>query len=318
MLHVFIINPAAGTRDRTAELTAEAKRLFDARGLRWTVEPTRRAGHALELAVRYAEAGEPVTLYACGGDGTLGEVARGVSGRSGCRVAPVPIGTGNDFVKCFAADAAGHFRDLSQLLDGVERPVDAMRVGEERISLNIVSAGMDAAVAQNVRRFKRLPLVGGRAAYNLSVACSFFTSVCNRFAFEVDGRPIAPRDYLFAVAANGRYYGGGFHAAPVADIQDGWLDFIRVPSLPRRRLLAMINSYKRGEHLEKYDFIEHIRCRSLRILSERPVALNIDGEIELMSNPEISMLPGAVRLLLPGRYVNKSQKSLLEIGELST
>ena len=38
---------------------------------------TTRPGHAEEIARRAAQSGEEIRIYACGGDGTLNEVANG-------------------------------------------------------------------------------------------------------------------------------------------------------------------------------------------------------------------------------------------------
>ena len=80
MRHIFIINPAAGKRNCTAEIMAMAKRLT-ARGLKTECILTKSPGHARETAAAAAAAGGPVRFYACGGDGTVNEVANGIAGQ---------------------------------------------------------------------------------------------------------------------------------------------------------------------------------------------------------------------------------------------
>ena len=75
MKHVFIINPAAGKRDCTARLMGMAKQLEVRHGLDVECILTRRPGHAMETVRSLAARGEPVRIYACGGDGTVNEVA---------------------------------------------------------------------------------------------------------------------------------------------------------------------------------------------------------------------------------------------------
>lgn len=297
MRHVFILNPKAGKFDRTPALQAEIQTLFDGRGEVYEMVVTQYPGHAEQIARRCAADGVETTLYACGGDGTLGEVAQALPGNPQLILAPVPTGTGNDFVRSFLPNAKARF-SLPSLLNGRVVPLDLLMAGE-RVSLNIASVGLDAAIAQNMARFKRLPLIRGETAYMLSLVCCFFTSMRYRYQFEIDGAPQPEGDILFAVIANGRYYGGGFMAAPLADWQDGLIDFIQIPAMSRLRLLPMIGSYKRGAHLQKYDFIRFAQCRQVRILSDKPVALNRDGEIAPAQNPIIKILPAAARLLIP-------------------
>ncbi len=297
--HVFILNPMAGKKDCTPALKAEIKALFSGRDENFEVVVTQYPGHAEQIARRCAAEGAETTLYACGGDGTIGEVAQALPGNPQLILAPVPAGTGNDFVRGLESLPGVRQRfSLSALTGGQVVPLDLLMAGN-RVSLNIASVGLDAAIAQHMVRFKRLPLIKGETAYKLSLLYCFFTSMRYRYQFEIDGDPQPEEDCIFAVAANGRYYGGGFMAAPLADCQDGLIDFISIPTLPRLRLLPMIGSYKRGEHLQKYDFIRFVRCRQVRILSDRPVALNRDGEITPAQNPVIKILPAAARLLLP-------------------
>ena len=118
-------------------------------------------------------------------------------------------------------------------------------------------------------------------------------------AFEIDGKTVPAADYVFAIAANGRFYGGGFHAAPLADIQDGLIDFICIPARPRIRLLPMISRYQKGEHLERYDFIKLIRCKKIKYISDAPVELNCDGEVADSVNPVVEVIPNGMKLLVP-------------------
>ena len=304
MRHVLLINPAAGKSNRTAELTRAAASVFARRTEPWEILSTAYPGHARALAREIAARGEETIVYVCGGDGTLGEAADGLAGRKACALAPVPLGTGNDFVRYFGTDAPERFYALAALADGVTRPIDLLRVNG-RVCINIASAGFDAAVCARMPMYKRLPLVSGSAAYKLALAHGFFTAVKNRFSFEIDGVSAEAADYVFAVAANGSFYGGGFHAAPRARLADGLIDLVRIPSMPRSQMLRMVGAYRRGEHLERYGWIRFTRCRSVRFLSEEPIGMNLDGEIVPMCDPLITVEPGALRLRVPAALADK-------------
>ena len=308
MRHLVILNPAAGKKDNTAAIAAEAEKVFAMAGLEYTVEMTEYPGHAGVIAKKAAQSGEDVTIYACGGDGTISEAAQALYNAPNVTLAPVPVGTGNDFVRTIAGDDEHSRYTLTELVTTGKTVSADMMVAGGKVAINIVSAGLDAAIAKDVSRYKRIPFVSGAMAYNLSTAINFFTSVKNRMAFEIDGKLMPAGDYVFAIAANGRFYGGGFKAAPIADIQDGLIDFIRIPSRSRIKLLPMIENYRKGNHLDKYDFIELIRCKKIKIISDKPVDLNCDGEVEAVENPTIEVIPNGMKLLIPGKFVYVSQK----------
>lgn len=106
MKHIFIINPTAGKRNCTTELMEMAKGLETRHGLDVDCILTKRPGHATEKVRAIAQAGEAVRFYACGGDGTVNEVANGIIGCPNAAMTCIPVGTGNDFLKNFGDSAS--------------------------------------------------------------------------------------------------------------------------------------------------------------------------------------------------------------------
>ena len=75
MKHLFIINPAAGSRDRTKDYSVAIHEACSARNLDYRIEVSAAPGECMRIAREAALTGEEVRIYACGGDGTLNEVA---------------------------------------------------------------------------------------------------------------------------------------------------------------------------------------------------------------------------------------------------
>ena len=92
MQHIFIINPTAGKVDASVALIPQIHAAASRAGLHPTIEVTRRAGQARDLAAQYAAGGEEVYLYACGGDGTLNEILQGTVGHPNAAIGCVPCG----------------------------------------------------------------------------------------------------------------------------------------------------------------------------------------------------------------------------------
>ena len=101
MKHIFIVNPAAGKSDRTAEYREMIDAAFAPRGLSYELLVSGAPGECRTLARQAAQSGEEVRLYACGGDGTLNEVINGVVGYDNAAVTHFPGGSGNDTIKIF-------------------------------------------------------------------------------------------------------------------------------------------------------------------------------------------------------------------------
>ncbi len=79
---------------------------------------TEGEGHAESWPGRPPRPGEPVRIWACGGDGTLNEVVNGAAGFDNAAVTCVPKGTGNDFLKLFGPRFRELFNDLEALAAG--------------------------------------------------------------------------------------------------------------------------------------------------------------------------------------------------------
>lgn len=105
MKHIFVINPAAGRHNRQAELAGLCRQVAMGRDLEYEILVTERPGHGVELVRRAClqAGGAHLRLYAVGGDGTLNEIARGALGMWNVAIGHFPVGTGNDFIKTFAA-----------------------------------------------------------------------------------------------------------------------------------------------------------------------------------------------------------------------
>ena len=284
--HIFILNPAAGRQDSTVRVSEMIDAVLQRRGLAYELHRTLYAGHAAELvsglARKYTE--QVCRFYACGGDGTLNEVAAGAAGFPNAQVACFPCGTGNDFVKLFSGRE--HFLSLDDLIDGNVISMDIMRINES-YAFNLCSTGFDARVSHWVSENKRRLPFSGKLAYNLSILVNFFQKLSRHFRVTIDGESFEG-EYSILVAASGRYYGGGFYAVPEADPDDGLLDFLLIRRMSHAGLLRYIGNYAKGLHQEMGGAALYKRGRSITIESENPEPVNADGEIFMLKSVTIS------------------------------
>lgn len=292
--HIFIVNELAGKKKSTQKFFAKIRTLAAQNPL---VEylPTKQAGDATRLARTEAEKGDPVRLYFVGGDGTLFEGLNGIVGFDNVEIGCVPCGTGNDYIKEYPE---GKFHDLHAQIEGTARTVDIIRIGE-KYAINLCSVGMDAEVAAQMDIFKRWPLLKGRGAYVLSLLYCFFSKIRFPLKIIIDDAETIEGTFLFAVAANARYYGGGFLPAPTAKPDDGHLDFVMVNAVSRARILRLLNRYKEGTALEVPGLGIQRTGKKMTLSSKVQFAVNMDGECFYANEASFEIVPQAVKFIVP-------------------
>ena len=295
MKHLFIINPAAGSRNRTQESSEIIHKVCRARGLDYEIRVSTAPGECSRIAREAAETGEEYRIYACGGDGTLNEVANGVAGFPNVAITVYSGGSGNDFAKLF--DDPKAFFDLHRLMDAEEVAFDMIRCNGD-IALNICSVSLDARIGTDVSNYKRLPLLQGFRAYAASTVVNVIRGIAEHYVVEVDGQ-VYDQEFTFVCVCNGRYYGGGFNPIPDADPTDGKLDILLVDKVTRTQVPFVIGKYKEGRYQELSHIAKYIKADSIKIICDRPTAVNVDGELRTAQVVEFQVAPEKIRFFYP-------------------
>lgn len=290
MFHLFIVNPAAGKYDSSKELISEIRQFYKHEN--YEIILTEYTGHAQKISAQYVSKYEEITVYACGGDGTVNEVLNGIGAYSHANLAIIPIGSGNDFVRNLnvSYENVGHF-----LTANIQK-TDLLQVANY-LALNVISIGFDASVAKNFARFRKF----GKQAYNLSVAYSLMSSMKHRCNIIIEDRLEIPnKNFLMIVFANGQYYGGGMHVSPYSNICDGLLNFIAIKTISRFQVPHFMNLFVKGRHIDELkQYIDTLECSKVTVKHNKLIDVNIDGEIVSMRDPEIKILPSALNLVIP-------------------
>lgn len=316
MKHIFIVNPAAGKSDRTAEYRKMIEAAFAPRGLSYELLVSGAPGECRTLARQAAQSGEEVRLYACGGDGTLNEVVNGVVGYANAAVTHFPGGSGNDTIKIFDDPAA--FTSIERLLDAEEARFDLIRCNDS-YALNVLSIGFDARVGTDIARFKRLPLVSGKGAYILSIFSNMLHGLTADYTVTLDSGEVFSGRKTMICVCNGRWYGGGFNPVPEAEPDDGLLDVLVVEKVNLLQVATVVGHYQKGRYADYPSLIYHARCRSLRIECVKESVVNIDGEAAYTTDAKIELIPQAIRFFYPKglTYHTKNSQSGHKFAEIT-
>ena len=295
MKHLFIINPAAGSRDRTKQYSAAIREACEAQNLDYRIEVSSAPGECFRIAREAAQTGEAYRLYACGGDGTLNEVAAGAAGFDNAAVTVFSGGSGNDFVKLFSDPKA--FFNLEKLLDAEEATFDLIRCNDD-ISLNICSVGLDARIGTDVANYKRIPLLSGFRAYAVSTVVNVIRGIAEHYVVEVNGETY-DQEFTMICVCNGRFYGGGFNPVPTADPEDGLLDVLLIEKVSRLKVAQVVGTYKAGRYQELPDLIRHLRTDHIVIRCDKETSINLDGELRVSDTVEIRLAKEKLRFFYP-------------------
>ncbi len=308
MKHLFIINPAAGSRDRTKKYTQAIQEICGGRGLDYRIEVSAAPGECTRLTREAAQTGESYRIYACGGDGTLNEVAAGAAGFDNVSVSVYSGGSGNDFVKLF--DDPKAFFDLERLIDSEEASFDLIRCNGD-IALNICSVGLDARIGTDVANYKRIPLLSGFRAYAVSTVINVIRGIAEHYVVDINGESI-DGDQTMICVCNGRFYGGGFNPVPEADPTDGMLDVLLVKKVSRLQVPGVVGKYKAGQYADLPHLVRHFRTDKVTIHCDKPTAINLDGELRMAQTVEMSLANEKLRFFYPRglRYARKEPVTL--------
>ena len=298
MKHIFVINPAAGQGKALNFIKPKIEEVCAKYSLDYEIHVTEKQGEGIEYVKNRAASGEEIRFYACGGDGTLYDVVNGAFGYKNVQVAVIPLGSGNDFIRLFGTKE--EFLVLDDVVNGVPVEFDVIKCGDE-IAINQCSMGMDAEVCAMQGKIKKLPLVTGEGAYYIGCLYAIIRKFKNRFTYKIDDDKEITKDCLFCFCGNSRWYGGGFMAAPLALPEDGLLDFVIVEAgVSRIKLTSLLNKYKRGEHLD-WDITSFKRGKKLVIHSEKPAAVNVDGETKYVTDASFEIIEKGITHVVPAK-----------------
>lgn len=300
MKHVFILNPKAGSGAHLDETRAAIRSLDGDVTLYETKAPKDATRYIRTWCESHTE---DVRFYACGGDGTIKEVAEGILGFPQASMSCFPIGSGNDFVKYYGGRE--RFADLAALVAADALPVDMITLGDE-YSVNVCNFGFDAAVAETMNRVRRVPLLGGKHAYTTGIVRALVTARRNHCDIYADGEKLTGKAFLLCTIANGAYVGGAFRCAPRAKNDDGRLEVCVMKPMSLFTFLSLLGPYRRGEHLDDPRFAKYTtyrRAARVEVVSKKPFPVSLDGEIIVTERFTCTVLPGALHFAVPASSV---------------
>ena len=311
-LPLIIVNPkSAGgaTNERWAAVASDLRTHFGA----FQVAFTKKQGDGIELAKRGADAGRKF-IIACGGDGTINEVANGIlASGTNCELGVLPSGTGGDFRRTLgmpigAREAARNLRNGETKLIDAGRATFFDHAGEQisRYFLNVASFGLSASIIQRVKTTSALDwlpvnALRGKASFAISTLQEVFDINYTTVRIKIDDGEEKQLNTINFCVANSRFFGGGMKIAPDAKLNDGFLDVVNIGDIRTAKIL--LNAYKlyNGTHLDLPE-VKSTLAQKIEISpadKHQTINIEIDGELPGTLPATFEVVPNALRVRVP-------------------
>ena len=293
---VVIVNPASAsgsTGEAWPQVASDLRSQFGA----FRVLFTERRGDAAALAGDAARKGSTL-IIACGGDGTISEVANGIlaSGKD-VELGILPSGTGGDFRRTL--EIPSRSRDAARILrDGRTVRIDVGRVSyvdhnghdATRYFVGVASCGMSTKVIERVKE--------DRISFINAVLKTAMQNAPVRLAVQLDDEHDRNLTVSNLCIANARYFGGGMKIAPDARLTDGKFDVVGVGDLSALKLFTSAPRVYLGSHLSMPE-VSHALARKVNVRpadQNEAVALEVDGELPGRLPATFQIIPEALRV----------------------
>jgi diacylglycerol kinase (ATP) len=291
----IILNPFANRWGCQAQIET-LRRLLAESNVSYDLAVTEAPEEAITIAENAVREGFDA-IAAAGGDGTINEVINGI-----LRATPqgptipfgiIPLGSANDFNRIAGLPETIEGA-LGVITAGHTRQIDAGKVNE-RFFINNSAITMEPAVTMESWKIHR---ISGESRYLVALIRALAHLSAWQLDVQWDGGQFQGPAYLLSVCNSERT--GGFTMAPGAQIDDGLLDMVLLPQVPKHTFVYLLLQLLQGKHTT-HDEVIFTRITKMSITSDPGTPVHADGEVFSTSETtfDYSVLPGKVTLLSP-------------------
>lgn len=289
---VFIVNPIAG-KGLGKMISQEIQDYFLGKNVPIVIYFTQKAYHATLLAKDFVKQ-NPLAIVACGGDGTINEVAQALVGTS-IALGVIPIGSGNGL-----AGNLGISSKVNKALDIVYKQnstlIDVGKLSDSYFFSNI-GMGIDAEVIHRYAQGTTRNFYG----YLKASLKSIYGYCPKSFKVQIDNGPEFKDSFYFLFCSNSNQAGYGITFSPRAQLNDGKLDFVAIKKL--NLLEQLYFSFCVLTHrINKMKKAKVMQVKEIGFLADTPgITLQIDGEDAAITSKEIKVkvLEKSLKVLVP-------------------
>ena len=279
----FIINPIAGTGKQKGIEGTIAKHLDN-----YDIVYTQKSRDATRLSSEAVRDGIDIVVVV-GGDGTVNECLTGLV-NSNTALGIIPCGSGNGFAYHIGMGRTVE-KAIVQLKDAKIETIDSCTANGAPF-VNVSGIGFDAHISNLFTGLKERGFIN-----YVKLIFKELSYKPQEYTLQYEGIKRKIKAYMISFA-NASQYGNDARISPMADLQDGLLDFVIVKDFPKWKIPFFLLKLARGKtHFSKY--VEIIQSKHMKI-SANNTLLHLDGEPYKAKNPvEIQLLPKSLKILIP-------------------
>lgn len=306
------MNPKSGNGKTEKKWYNEIEPLLKTKGLDYHCLFTEYQNHATELARAAIKGGNENLIVAVGGDGTYNEVANGFfeAGKllnPDCILGVIPGGTGSDFIK--TAGISKLLVDAVNVLQtgtvqkqdvGIAHFKDREGNPGTRLFINVADTGLGGDVVDRVNRTTKT--LGGKTSFLIGSIRGIMRHHKTNTKLVLDDLDAQAYQYNanMTCICIGKYFGGGMMISPNSISTDGLFNVITIQDASRWKLLFNIGKIYDGTHLQMPEVKEHRLCTKVKVVSDDPVFLDLEGEqITKSDTYEFEMMPQILPVKVP-------------------
>ncbi|EGN56597.1 hypothetical protein PRBRB14_10110 [Hallella multisaccharivorax DSM 17128] len=284
----FIINPISGTVGKSG-IPDYINKYLDKSKFSYEIIETQYAGHAAELSHEAAQHGIDVVV-AVGGDGTVNEVARGIT-NTNTALAIIPCGSGNGLARHLLIPI--NIRKSIEIINQCKiHDLDYCIINGHKFFCTC-GMGFDAFISfKFAEAGKRGPIT-----YVQQVLETGLKYKPQTYEISTDEDTVKYKA-LLVTCANASQYGNNAYIAPQASMSDGLMDVVIMEPFDILEAPQIaIDMFSKT--LDKSSRIKTFRTRHLHIHRSSEGPIHFDGE-PVMTGPDIdiSVVPKGIKVVV--------------------
>lgn len=271
----LVINKRAGHHKNIDQTAHEAVTYLKQNGCHVEYAYTQHGGHAESLTVEALSKGFEL-IVAVGGDGTVNEVARGLTGTHGT-LGIIPAGSGNGLARELGISMRPK-KSIRTLLSGETRKIDVCRVNDQPF-LCTCGIGFDAQIAGGIKNAKSR----GFIRYILLTIRESIHFKSFSIQMRADGEQYNGKAFMVTFA-NISQFGNHAYIAPKARINDGLLDMIIIRPFSKI-WLPVLGVLLFTPAIPLLPFVEHRKIKKAELIEADTNQYHYDGEADRLILP---------------------------------
>lgn len=295
-----IINPTSGNGKSLNQLNL-IKKEFIKNNINTTIVITQYIHHEKELVLLAIKKGY-TKFISVGGDGTLHHIVNGIMTQNiikshRVKVAVIPVGTGNDWVKTYkipnkiklAVQVIKKEKTIFQDIGYLK----LFNNNKELYFNNLAGIGFDAFVVNRISAYKKL----GSLAYLLGGLTGFFSYKKELLQITIGKENIRSKIFMISIGLC-KYSGGGMQLTDYKNNKKEMFDITLIKNITLIKVLLNIKKLYNGK-LFNLKEVNTYKNKSIIIKSNNSLYIQADGELLGKGNAEINIINNAIQFIVP-------------------